>query len=68
MDETTQWISGCVTAVVLLATVIIGPSSCINRQDREITKRVEAACSGDLSADAARASACTLALMHRPQR
>jgi hypothetical protein len=55
----------CVTGVLMFATLIGGPVSCSMVENRNITERVQAACSGNLSTDAARASACTLALTQR---
>lgn len=45
-----------------LFIVVALPVACAMHQNAEITRRVRAACVGDLAADKARASACTLAL------
>lgn len=61
MSETTQWISGCVTAVLLIAIMVGGAVSCTMNDERQKTARIDAACSGDLN-EGSRSAACTLAL------
>ena len=55
-------------AAVLIAMIIIGgPVSCAIHENRELTRRVDAACNGDLN-EAARAIACVSAVNRRPAR
>lgn len=49
------------TAITVLG-LIIGVTGCTVLEDKGETARVIAACQGDLHDDAARSSACTLAL------
>ncbi len=54
--------AACITAIILFATLMIGVTSCSILQSREQTKRVEAACAGDI-ANQARATACAVAVI-----
>lgn len=65
MSEITGFITIPLAAVALLSVLVLGPVACSIAENESITERVQAACQGDLSADAARASACTLALTQR---
>lgn len=62
MNETIQWISVCVTLVLLLVVAVAGPTECTVRSQQEATKRVAETCAGDLESDTARAIACALAV------
>jgi hypothetical protein len=57
-----NWISGCIAGVVMFGVLVGGVTSCAVIDSQQQTKRVEAACTGNLSSDAARSAACTLAL------
>ncbi len=62
MNETVGWISGCITAVLLLAVLVGGISSCTVLEQQERTRRVSSVCGGDLN-DATRAMACAMLMM-----
>jgi hypothetical protein len=60
--------AGVAVAILLFFGMLIGGvTSCTMHETAQITKRVKAACTGDLN-DAARSSACTLALTQRERR
>lgn len=61
MNDTVWWVSGCITALLLFAMLVAGPTACSISQQREASRRIEAICTGDLKADATRAAACILA-------
>ena len=54
---TSQVVSICTALLLALGTLVAGPVSCSMNQEQNITKRVQAACAGDLGTDAARSSA-----------
>lgn len=58
MNQTVRWISGCIVALLLAGLLIGGPVACSMSQQREATKRIQALCAGDLTADRTRAAIC----------
>ncbi len=50
-----------VAAPVMFGTLVWGPVACTESAQREATRRIEAACQGDLTKDIGRAIACALA-------
>lgn len=62
MSETMQCILGCVSAVLILALLVVGPVACSVQLGREATKRVAEVCAGDLKTDPVRATACIMAV------
>ena len=65
MSDASAWVSGVIAAVLLFALLVGGPVTCTVLTQREITKQVQFACTGDLQHDAARSAACVLALRKR---
>lgn len=65
METKTGAVAVCTAVVLAFAVLVGGPASCIVSYQREATRQIQAACQGDLHADAARSAACTLALMKR---
>jgi hypothetical protein len=61
-DQMKQVLASCVTGVILFGIFMGGIVSCTVFRSREQTRRVEAACAGDIT-NQARATPCAMAVM-----
>ncbi len=62
MTDIVSKLLGGLGGLLALAILIGGPVSCSVLGQKEVTRRVEAACAGDMGADVVRATICAQAL------